>query len=196
MSLQPATAAALDGHSADLPRSLRTPGPARDEAIACLHGLLLQATRFEVARRGPGSQLRGDELEEIAREAAADAVTHALRRLDDFGGASRFSTWASKFAVHEAAVQLRKHAWQGRELPAEPDEAVDRRELPSALRAAIAEALTPEQRRVLMAVALNGVPIDVLAERLNTTRGTLYEVLSDARRELREAVGRRGLTVA
>jgi RNA polymerase sigma-70 factor (ECF subfamily) len=57
------------------------------------------------------------------------------------------------------------------------------------LQAAIGEALTPHQRRVLVALAVNGVPIDVLAERLNTTRGALYKTLHDARRKLREHLG-------
>jgi RNA polymerase sigma-70 factor, ECF subfamily len=38
---------------------------------------------------------------------------------------------------------------------------------------------------VLIALAVNGVPIDVLAERRDTTRGALYKTLHDARRALR-----------
>ena len=122
-----------------------------------------------------------------------------LRRLDDFRGASRFTTWAYKFALLEAAVKLRKRAWQGREVPLEPeswslfssaglepDEEAEQSELlDRRCSAAIAEVLTPHQRRVLVALALNGVPIDVLAERLDTTRGALYKTLHDARRKLR-----------
>jgi RNA polymerase sigma-70 factor, ECF subfamily len=113
-----------------------------------------------------------------------------LRRLDDFRGASRFSTWVYKFALLEAAVKLRKRAWQGREVPLEPeswglfsspglepDDEAEQSELLSTLQSAIAEVLTPHQRRVLMGLALNGVPIDVLAERLNTNRGALYKTL-------------------
>ena len=44
-----------------------------------------------------------------------------LRRLDDFRGESRFTTWAYKFALLEAAVKLRRRAWQGREVPLEPE---------------------------------------------------------------------------
>ena len=65
--------------------------------------------------------LRGDELDDIANEAADDALMSVLRRLDDFRGASRFTTWAYKFALLEAAVKLRKRAWQGREVPLEPE---------------------------------------------------------------------------
>ena len=54
-----------------------------------------------------------------------------------------------------------------------------------AVRDAIVGALTPHQREVLVAITLNGVPIDVLAERRGTTRGALYKTLHDARRRLR-----------
>ena len=179
---------------------LRADGRTREAAVAQLHALLLRAARFEVARRRPSlPQLRGDELDDIALEAAGDAAVSVLARLDDFRGESRFTTWAYKFALLEAAVKLRKRAWQGREVPLEPEQwtgfaaggpstaaTAEQRELLARLQHAIAEVLTPHQRQVLVAIALNGVPIDVLAERLNTTRGALYKTLHDARRKLRD----------
>ena len=127
-----------------------------------------------------------------------------LRQLDDFRGASRFTTWAYKFALLEAAVKLRRRAWQGRELPLEPESwtLVPTRARPgrdggagSAARGdpeGIETALTPRQRTVLVALALNGVPIDVLAERLGTTRGALYKTVHDARRKLRTHLTKAG----
>jgi RNA polymerase sigma-70 factor (ECF subfamily) len=168
-----------------------------EEAAARLHALLLRAARFEVARRLPTlPQLRGDELDDIATEAADDALMSVLRRLYDYRGASRFTTWVYKFALHEAAVKLRKRAWQGREVPLEPDAEVEQSELPTTVQRAINEVLTPQQRRVLVAVALNGVPIDVLADRLDMTRGALYKTLHDARQKLRGHLGESGLTAA
>jgi RNA polymerase sigma-70 factor (ECF subfamily) len=40
---------------------------------------------------------------------------------------------------------------------------------------------------------VNGVPIDVLADRLGSTRGALYKTLHDARRKLRAYLEQRGL---
>jgi RNA polymerase sigma-70 factor, ECF subfamily len=199
----------LDPESREWLRSLRAEGSVRDEAIGRLHALLLRAARFEVARRRPSlPHLRGDELDDIALEAADDALMSVLRRLDDFRGASRFTTWVYKFALLEAAVKLRRRAWQGREVPLEPEtwslfagtglephEEAEQSELLSTLQDAIAEVLTPHQRRVLVALALNGVPIDVLAERLNTTRGALYKTLHDARRKLRGHLEAAGLSL-
>jgi RNA polymerase sigma-70 factor (ECF subfamily) len=103
-------------------RDLRASGSVRDAAVARLHALLLRAARFEVARRRPTlPHLRGNELDDIALEAADDALMSVLARLDDFRGASRFTTWVYKFALLEAAVKLRKRAWQGREVPLEPE---------------------------------------------------------------------------
>ena len=189
----------LDEESREWLRALTDEGPVRDEATARLHALLLRAARFEVARRRPTlPHLRGNDLDDIANQAADDALVSVLRRLGDFRGASRFTTWVYKFALLEAAVKLRTRAWQGREVPLEPEswsllagvglepeEELEQRELFSTLQHAVTELLTPHQRTVLVALALNGVPIDVLAERLGTTRGALYKTLHDARRKLR-----------
>jgi RNA polymerase sigma-70 factor (ECF subfamily) len=97
----------VDAESRKWLRSLRVE-ETREEAIARLHALLLRAARFEVARRRPTLQhLRGNELDDIANEAADDALMSVLRRLDDFRGASRFSTWVYKFALLEASAKLR-----------------------------------------------------------------------------------------
>jgi RNA polymerase sigma-70 factor (ECF subfamily) len=185
---------------------LRSTGAARDAAVQRLHALLLRAARFEVSRRRPMlPHLRGNELDDIALEAAADALMSVLARLDDFRGASRFTTWVYKFALLEAAVKLRKRAWQGREVPIEPEawdlvagrmgtpaDAAEQHELVRAVQSAIETELTPHQRRVLVALALNGVPIDVLADRLGTSRGALYKTLHDARRKLRAHLDHQG----
>jgi RNA polymerase sigma-70 factor, ECF subfamily len=215
VSRQPATAEpsprerCLDQESQRWLDSLQAEGATREEAIARLHALLLRAARFEAARRRPAlPHLRGDELDDIAMEAADDALMSVLRRLDDFRGASRFTTWAYKFALLEAAVKLRKRSWQGRELPLEPetwslfaseglgpDEEVEQSELLRTLQRAIDDVLSQHQHRVLVALTLNGVPIDVLAERLGTTRGALYKTLHDARRKLRKHLTDSGLAL-
>ncbi len=182
--------------------------PGRDAAIASLHELLLRGARFEVRRRSAGfPQLRGGDLDDLAQQAADDALLAVLGKLDSFRGDSRFTTWAYKFALLEAAVKVRRRAWQGRELPLEPErwgviadraaspqQDAETSELFGALGEAIETELSAHQRRVLVAVTLNDVPIDVLAERLNTTRGALYKTIHDARRKLRTALTKRGLT--
>ena len=179
----------------------------REDAVARLHELLLRAARFEVRRRAAAARhVSGPELDDIAHQSAHDALVAVLAKLDDFRGESRFTTWAYKFALLEAGVKMRRRAWHDREVSfeaaewpalADPSAAPHRdaqmAELLEALRDAIADDLTPHQRNVLVAVTLNGVPIDVLADRMATTRGALYKTLHDARRRLRSALAERGL---
>jgi RNA polymerase sigma-70 factor, ECF subfamily len=199
--------ASLDLESRAWLDALRGEGAARDAAVERLHALLLRAARFEVARRRPALPfLRGNDLEDIALQAADDALVSVLARLEDFRGLSRFTTWAYKFALLEAAVKLRRRSWQGREIPLEPEswslladrgsspeDEAEQSELLRAVQQAVGYVLTPHQRRVLVAVAVNGVPIDVLAERLGSTRGALYKTLHDARRKLRAHLAAEGL---
>jgi RNA polymerase sigma-70 factor (ECF subfamily) len=185
---------------------LRAEGVERDEALADLHDLLLRAARFELGRRRAAlSHVRGEELEDLANQAADDALVAVLAKLDSYRGASRFTTWAYKFALLEAGVKVRRRAWQGREVVLEPeswpllaDEGVsveeghEATELLRALQRAVREELTPHQREVFSALALNEVPIDVLSERMGTTRGALYKTLHDARRKLRAELAAAG----
>jgi RNA polymerase sigma-70 factor (ECF subfamily) len=190
--------------------ALRDGGPGHDEAVARLHELLVRAARFEVGRRRAGlPHVRGEALDDLAMQSADDALVAVLAKLDGFRGESRFTTWAYKFALLEAAVRLRRLAWQGREVPLEPERwelfasgssssperDVETRELLGALQAAIKDRLTPRQREVLVAVTITGVPIDVLAERLDSTRGALYKTLHDARQKLRRCLEEEGFDV-
>jgi RNA polymerase sigma-70 factor, ECF subfamily len=182
-------------------------GARREDARRRLHELLLRAARFEInRRRGSLPHLRGGDLDDLAHQAAADAMLAVLRKLDSYRGESRFRTWAYKFALLEAAVTLRRRSWQGREIPLEAehwsviasDESsaaseAEGREVLGSIGKAIESELSPHQREVLVAVALNGVPIDVLAERLNITRGALYKTIHDARKKLRAHLADAGL---
>ena len=170
----------------------------REDALAELHALLLRAARFELSRRGADA-----ELDDLAHQCAADAMVAVLAKLDDFRGASRFTTWAYKFALLEAAVKARRRAWQRREVTIDDaaweriaqrgSDQLETQELLTAIAAAVPRCLTDHQRRVLTALALDGVPVDVLAERLDTTRGALYKTLHDARRRLRAELEKEGL---
>ncbi len=208
-AVAPPSRSPLDDESRTWLRDLRSAGREQDEAIARLHALLLKAARLEVGRRRSTlPHLRGGDFDDLAMQAADDALVSVLARLDDFRGLSRFTTWAYKFALLEAAVKLRKRAWQGREIPLEddawqvlsgrtagPEAEAEQGELLGSVVEAIDEVLTPHQRRVLVALTLNGVPIDVLAERLGSSRGALYKTLHDARQKLRAHLRERGLSL-
>jgi RNA polymerase sigma-70 factor, ECF subfamily len=207
--------AACGGSSPDVEsvgwlEALSDTGLEREEAMEHLHALLLRAARFEVARRHRIADGDLGELDKLAVQAGDDALVTIMRQLHTYKGDSRFTTWACKFAVVDAAAKSRRRSWQGRRIPvdadgwtrvlaedrrASPDGHADTSELVGAARHAIAQVLSPSQRAVLVAIALNGVPIDVLAERLGTTRSALYETLHDARRRLRARLAEDGLAL-
>jgi RNA polymerase sigma-70 factor (ECF subfamily) len=182
--------------------ALRSTGSEREAAARELHALLLRAARFELSRRRGQLAATRETLDDLAVQSADDALSAILGKLDDYRFESRFTTWAYKFAILEAATRARRRAWQHRELPIDPDawtrlpsraldpaEDVERREHLRAIIDAVRTELSPHQREVLGALVLAEVPIDVLAERLGTTRGALYKTLHDARRKLRAVVG-------
>lgn len=205
LDAQPATSA---GSRSLHERLAGTNGEERDDAVVELHALLLKAARFELNRRRDSlPHLRGGDHEDLAQQSADDALLAVLAKLGEFRGESRFTTWAYKFALLEAGVKARQRAWQGREVPLEQEawqvladarggvhHEAQTHELIGALREEIGR-LSERRRQVLVAVALNDVPIDVLAERLGSTRGALYKTLHDARQKLRAALAARGFDV-
>ena len=200
----------LDVESAGWVRALSGTGAEREDGVERLHALLLRAARFEVARRQQTAGIEGSgDLDDLAVQAAGDALVAVLSKLHTFRGDSRFTTWAYKFALLEAAAAARRRPWHGREVPLEtdgweqvlddrhasPDAQAEASELIDAIRDAIAEVLTPHQRAVLVAITLNDIPIDVLAQRQATTRGALYKTLHDARRKLRAQLAQDGFAL-
>lgn len=187
--------------------ALRATGPAHDEAVGALYELLAREARSEIRRRWANLGYADDDaVDELATQAAYDALLAVLSQLDGYRGDSRFTTWACKFAILEAGARARRRAWHRRDVvldsdswkrlaaPAErADASPPHAELLAALADGIDAGLTHHQRCVLVALAIDRVPIDVLAERLNTTRGALYATLHDARRQLRNLLDDRGL---
>jgi RNA polymerase sigma-70 factor (ECF subfamily) len=181
--------------------ALSTPGPEREDALRRLHALLVRAALRQVRRMpltgGP------DEVDQVANQAADEAMVAVLSKLGTFEGRSRFTTWAYKFAVLQAAVELRRHAWSHREVPLEaapqlvesrpsPEQYVEGAAFAAAARAAMDRVLTPHQRRIALALMVDEVPIDVLADRLGTNRNALYKTLHDARYRLRNHLAELG----
>lgn len=174
--------------------------------MAKLHELLLRVALHELSRRrGLLGSISGPEFEDLAHQAADDALVNVLAKLDRFQGLSRFTTWAYKFAVFEVSGKVARHAWRHQppshresafeQMPdlgtPRPGERLEQQEQLQALSAAIAE-LTDRQREVFVAVALNDVPMDVLAIQLGTNRNAIYKNLFDARRNLRARMAAAG----
>jgi RNA polymerase sigma-70 factor, ECF subfamily len=188
-----------DRESEQWVEQLRPGHPRRDQTVAKLHEVLLRVAFYELSRRrGQLRSVRGPEFDDLAQQAANDALMNILARLDHFQGRSRFTTWAYKFVMFGVSDKVARHAWR-REPPSRgelaferlpdslaprPGERLEQREQLEVLSTAIGE-LTQRQREVFVAIALNDVPIDVLAIQLGTNRNAIYKNLFDARRNLR-----------
>jgi RNA polymerase sigma-70 factor (ECF subfamily) len=182
---------------------LAVPGPGHEEAVRRLHDLMLRAARRQVARSAEAHRLGRTTLEEIVQSAADEATVAVISRLDTFEGRSRFTTWAFKFGILHTAVELRRVAWQHREVDldavaepasrgAGPELVAEGAALGRAVHAAMQRCLTDHQRRVAIALIVDGVPIDVLAERLGSNRNAVYKTLHDVRVRLRAELVRTG----
>ena len=109
------------------------------------------------------------------------------------------TTSAYKFVILEVSAKLGRHSWRNppvqagddaREripdrLGADPAQHDESRELADALRRAVTEALSDRQRRVFVAIIVDGIPLDALAAELGSTRNALYKTMFDARRKIR-----------
>src|SRR5712692_4452396 len=194
--------ARLDPESAEWIQVLAVVGPRREAALARLHEMLLRIAQREARRRGPRLLIGGPELEDLAYQAAADALMAITGKLGQFRGESRFTTWAYKFVIFEVSAKIGRHFWRH---PAVPLDAEDWERLPgrlgvdpahqaewgdlfAALRRAVDSELTPRQREVFVAIVLNDVPLDTLVIHLGSSRNAIYQVLFDARRKLRAAL--------
>jgi RNA polymerase sigma-70 factor (ECF subfamily) len=127
-------------------------------------------------------------------------------KLGQFRGESRFTTWAYRFVILEVSTKIGRHFWQRPTVALEaedwdrlpdafglnPAEHAQWNDLISALRRAVEEKLTERQRRVFVAIVLNGVPLDALVVELGSSRNAIYKTMFDARGKLRAALAANG----
>ena len=196
----------LDPDSEQWIKELSGIGVPREAGLARLHELLLRVARGELRRRSGQLQIAGPELDDLAYQAAADALLAIVGKLGEFRGESRFTTWACKFVMFEVSAKIGRHFWRRPavrwdsedwdRLPdrfgLEPDREAERKDLAGAVRHAVDEQLTSRQRQVFVAIVLNGVPLDALAIELGSTRNAIYKTMFDARRKLRAALAANG----
>jgi RNA polymerase sigma-70 factor, ECF subfamily len=181
-------------------------GPTREVALGRLHDLLLRVVYTELGRRRGRQPITGPELDDLAHQAADDALVAITAKLSQFRGESRFTTWAYKFAILEVSSKLARHFWQNPSVPfgnedwerlpdsfgIDPGDHAQRVELVSAFRQAVDQVLTVHQRQVFVAIFVDGVPLEALALKLDTNRNAIYKTMFDARRKLRTALAANG----
>jgi len=189
---------------------LRSPGPAREAALADLRAILVSGLRLGLIG---WVDTDGPEFRSLAEDFAQETLLKVLANLDSFRGQSQFTTWAHKIAVRVALTELRRRRWQDVSLEglleAESGEAtpllmadaapgpevtVERADMLARLQRIIMEELTEKQRQAMIAVRVKGMPIEEVARRMGMERNALYKLLHDARLRLKDRMAREGLT--
>jgi RNA polymerase sigma-70 factor (ECF subfamily) len=185
-------------------------------AIADLRIVVFRAVRAYLGRQGKRLQRFGwSELEHIADDFTQDAMLKVLDNVHTFEGRSRFTTWAMRVAINTAASGLRRKMWQdvplmetnedgeefsivdglnGAEKQGSPEAALERQEAIDILREIIVNELTERQRKVMLNVLVHGMPIEIVAARMNTNRNNVYKITHDARLRLRKGLLDSGFT--
>jgi len=191
-------------------------GPVQGEALEALRVHLFRAVKAYLGRQGKRlERFAWSELEQIAEDFTQDAMLKVLDNLHTFEGRSRFTTWAMRVAINTAASGLRRRLWQevplvsrneegeeisiadGLEVSAihgSPEAAVQRQEAVDILREIISNELTERQRIVMLNVLVHGMPLDVIAQRMNTNRNNIYKLTHDARMKLKNCLRESGLS--
>jgi RNA polymerase sigma-70 factor, ECF subfamily len=192
----------LDEESSVWLRRLGARGGERYAAERELHARLLRIALAEVRRRSASTPVTGPELDDVAHQAAGDAMLAILAKLVDFRGESRFITWAYRFVILEVSGKLGRHYWrnppvaldagQWERLPGrlgmDPARQVEAAGILAEVRRVVDEELTSHQRRVFVAIVVDGIPLDALAAQLGLRRNAIYKVIFDARRKIRRAL--------
>jgi RNA polymerase sigma-70 factor, ECF subfamily len=183
------------------------PAPA---ALADLRERLIRGLRYALKQRYHVTEL---DIEDFVQE----ALLKILDNLDTFRGESKFTTWAHKIAVRVAFSELRRKRWENISLQdlvpdssesdassplgwmtseqISPEQDVTQQSLRALLAHLIQEELTDRQRTAMIAIALQGMPLEEVARRMDTNRNALYKLLHDARKRLKERLEARGITV-
>jgi len=196
---------------------LNASGAAQENALADLQGILLRAVLYLFNRNmGELSALARDDILHLAEDCAQEAVIAVLNHLSDFRGDSKFTTWAYKFGINIGLMAARRVRWkdvsldqlsfaengtfsewimQDKSSAVAPDQSAMQGEVRQVIREVIERDLTDRQRRVLLLMVFNEVPMDEVVRQLDTNRNAVYKMLHDARRKLKSGLQSRGFEV-
>lgn len=190
---------------------LRAQGSTKEAALADLRAIIARGLPFALSRwLSPASP----QFESLTEEVTQETLLRVLDQLHTFEGRSMFTTWVHKIAIRIALTELRRKRWQDSSLDElvdneeilispriledsspTPEQTAERADMLARIRRVIDEELTERQRRALIMLGVQGMPMEEAARRLKTNRNALYKLLHDARLRLRQRLQAEGLNV-
>jgi len=194
-------------------RALSVGGIEQEDALKDLRETLVQGMRSYLAKdHGYRSPLGSEEGRQIIEDCAQETLLTIKRKIGTFRGESLFTTWATTIAIRQLLAELRRRKWKdlsidpssiGRDLSSRPvqdlsvgspEMALQQDEVWRLLKRIIEKDLTSRQRFVLIASTFQAMPLDLIAEKLGTSRDNVYKILHDARKKLKRCLSKSGLT--
>ncbi len=191
--------------------ALRSEGNRYDRALEELRKILVRGLRSSLAGK---TKSVGREFDALVEDFAQEALIRILDNLDSFRGESKFTTWAMKIGVRIGLTELRRKRWKNFSLDkiteagsmptpflkaskrhSDPSRRAEQNATMEMVQEIIRESLTEKQRIAMTALGMKGVPLEEVADRLDTNRNALYKLMHDARLKMRKAVEDRGFTV-
>ena len=202
----------IDRNNEEWIADLKSDGEQKEAALADLRSVIASGLPYALS-----NYLSPDnpQFHSLAEEVTQDTLLRVLDHLDSFEGRSRFTTWVHKIAVRIALTELRRRRWRdfsldslveenedGVSFPSlmidpspNPDTLTQQSDMMMRIGRLINEELTDKQRQAMVATAIEGVPLEEVARRMNMKRNALYKLLHDARLRLKKRLANEGLSV-
>jgi RNA polymerase sigma-70 factor (ECF subfamily) len=188
---------------------LQANGEQKEAALADLRDVIARGLPFALSRwLSPASP----QFQSLTEEVTQETLLRVLDQLHTFEGRSMFTTWVHKIAIRLALTELRRKRWQDSSLDemlddedipvspsiledpsVTPEQSAERADMLERVRRVIDEELTDRQRRAIIMLGLQGMPMEEAAKRLKTNRNALYKLLHDARLRLKQRLHTEGL---
>jgi RNA polymerase sigma-70 factor (ECF subfamily) len=188
---------------------LRAEGETREVALEDLHAIILHGLPFALSR---WLSPTNPQFESLTEEVTQETLLRVLDQMHTFEGRSQFTTWVHKIAIRIALTELRRKRWQDSSLDemldneetpvspsiledsrATPEQIAERTDMMKRVHRVIDEELTERQRKALIMLGMQGMPMEEAARQLDTNRNALYKLLHDARLRLKQRLQTEGL---
>ena len=189
---------------------LRAQDESREDALAELRSIILSGLPYSLSKWLSPSD---PNFSPFTEEVTQDTLLRVLDKMDTFEGRSQFTTWVHKIAVRIALTELRRLRWKDVSLdemtegedgffsPAimadsgpTPEDLTEQQDMMLQVQRIINEELTDKQRQAMIAIGINGMPIDIVARQMNMNRNALYKLMHDARLRLKQRLSLEGLS--
>lgn len=150
---------------------------------------------------------------EAIEDATQEALINILNNKDKFQNRSSFKTWAIKVAINTTLSNLRKKMWtevhfedfdeneplvKNRYLISlfdGPEKKMRKKEIAKMVNDMIENVLSEKQKKAIKMIMIYGMPLEQVAERMQTNRNNLYKLLHDGKIKIKQKLKESGMDI-